>query len=67
MNETEVLEYLRGLKAGERVIETTKSAMFSCTGTIYFNEAGIMCVMWDGSEKMGTSVTWGCRRISDAS
>jgi hypothetical protein len=63
MNEEQVKEYLRGLKAGERVVETTKSAMLGCRGTIYFNESGSMCVMWDGPEKMGTSVTWGTRRI----
>lgn len=50
---------------GDRVIETGKSCMLGCTGTVYKNSRGFECVLWDGPEKMGTSVTWGTRRISD--
>lgn len=73
MNDDETRKYLQGLKPGERVIETGKSCMTGRKGTVYISEnestKGSICVMWDAAEseteKMGTSVTWGTRRIED--
>jgi hypothetical protein len=73
MNNDQVKDYLNGLQVDERVIETGESCMTGRTGTVYIsqNEAtkGAICAMWDclpGEDgRMGTSVTWGTRRISD--
>lgn len=64
----ENLAYISGLKAGERVIEMGQSGMHGVKGTVYESENGAgTCVMWELPDgKMGTSVTWGTRRISDA-
>lgn len=63
----EVLAYLQSLKVGERVIETTHSCMFGKRGTVYESKSGGgTCVAWELPEGiMGTSVTWGTRRLSD--
>lgn len=64
----EVLTYISALKVGERVIEITHSAMYGIAGTVYESKrGGGTCVMWDmpDGNKMGTSVTWGTRRIKD--
>lgn len=66
MTEDEVRKYLSGLLPGESVIETGESCMKGKRGTIYIsqNEAtkGSLCVRWE--DGLGTSVTWGTRRIS---
>lgn len=61
----EVVEYLRGLRPGEKVIETGQSGMQGAVGEVYTNGDGVTCVKWDigGGRWMGTSVTWGSRRI----
>lgn len=70
MNQIQLGMYLGALRAGERVIETT-TLMFSSgwTGTVYLNDKGWSCVMWDEpghpERKMGTSPTGGTRRITD--
>jgi hypothetical protein len=64
----EVLAYIKGLKVGEEVIETTQSSMFGKTGVVYESTSSEgTCVKWDLKDGtyMGTSVTWGTRRISD--
>lgn len=64
----EVLAYLQGLQVGERVIETGQSCMFGKVGTVYQSTSGGgICVRWELEEgRMGTSVTWGTRRLADA-
>ena len=57
MNEQETKEYLNALQPGESVVETGDNCMIGAKGEV--------CVMWE--IKMGTSVTWGTRRISDNS
>jgi len=64
------LAYMTSLKPGEKVIEMGESCMKGIKGEVYLSkEAGHgLCVLWDLPEgKMGTSVTWGTRRISDIS
>jgi len=66
----EVQTYLKNLKEGERVIEAGKCCMTGCLGTVYISKnGGGLCVLWDkqfGQDgQMGTSVTWGTRRIED--
>lgn len=64
-------KYLNTLKEGERVIETSRSAFWNRHGTVYIKSEpeGGVCVLWDPDEgetaRMGTSVTWGTRRLSD--
>lgn len=68
-------QYLRALKAGERVIETAEGMNLGRVGTTYVSEQegdtkGSMCVLWDQLPgdthgQMGTSVTHGTRRIRD--
>ena len=73
MNDDEVREYLRSLKPGERVIETGQSCMTGRKGTVYISEnemtKGSICVRWDKlpgeNGTMGTSATWGTRRLAD--
>lgn len=65
MTEDELRAYIAGLRDGERVIETSRSALWNKKGTIYHNSDGYCCVMWDGPEKMGTGVTGGTRRIEE--
>lgn len=62
--------YLRSLQPGERVQETEKSCcLYERQGTVYRNDGGGTCVLWDRKPgekgQMGTSVTWGTRRVSD--
>ena len=61
--------YADTLKAGERVIEAGVSGMFGMEGVIYFCKEGRQCILWDeqkhDSGQMGTSVTYGARRVSD--
>jgi hypothetical protein len=70
--EAEILAYIKGLQPGERVIETGQSGMKGRMGTVYVsrNEGvthGSICVLWDEKPgeggQMGTSVTWGTRRM----
>jgi len=68
MSDEQVRKYLKSLKEGERVIETGQSGMTGRKGTVYLKkDDGSPCVMWDllpGDEgRMGTSATWGTRRI----
>jgi hypothetical protein len=65
----EVLAYLNSLKVGDEVIETTRSAMHLKKGVVYMSEPdNDTCVRWDlGNGKwMGTTVTWGTRKLTDA-
>jgi hypothetical protein len=63
----DVLAYISALQPGELVIETGESCMKGIRGKVYESKTGGTCVMWDmpRGPKMGTSVTWGTRRISD--
>ena len=64
-----VIAYLKGLKAGERVVETGRSGLQGREGTVYLNEKGDICVLWDKrpgeNGQMGSSVTWGARRVNE--
>jgi len=67
MNKDSILDYLRSLKVGERVIETGNSCMTGKCGVVYMSddpEHGL-CVLWDGPEKFGTGVTHGTRRLRE--
>lgn len=75
IGEEAVQEYLRGLKPGERVVETAPFHMFyGREGTVYLSENtltfGSVHVMWDDANgrpgTFGTSATWGTRRIHEA-
>jgi len=60
------LAYISALKPGEKVIECGSGCMQGITGTVYLSKTnGDVCVLWDTKPKMGTSVTWGTRRIAD--
>lgn len=64
-----IIDYLNGLKPGERVIETADTCLKGMQGTVYISEnegvtKGSLCVLWDN--KMGTGVTWGTRRIGES-
>lgn len=70
----ENLAYIRALQPGEEVIECGESCMKGCKGVVYLSkDGGGTCVRWDTSKRnmtpkaawMGTSVTWGTRRIAD--
>jgi hypothetical protein len=65
----EIKEYLLSLKDGERVIETTLSALYGRCGTVYHNKDNSPCVQWDKKSgedgHMGTGVTEGTRRVSE--
>ena len=65
----ELIDYLRSLKPGERVRETSRSAIYNREGDVYLNERGDICVLWDEypgeGGRMGTTVTGGARRVSD--
>jgi hypothetical protein len=69
----ENLAYINSLKAGEEVVEMGKSCMYGIRGVVYIHaERGDVCVRWklpttkyNEGGLMGTSVTWGTRRISD--
>lgn len=71
MNEEELRRYLRALKPGERVVETTAGSMLHRRqGAVYISDTpgpsfGSICVRWDGPENLGTSVTGGTRRLTD--
>jgi hypothetical protein len=64
-------DYILGFKDGERVIETSLSALHGRMGTIYHNKDGGVCIMWDECQrqrppgKMGTSFTGGARRLNE--
>jgi len=65
--EEEILAYLQGLQPGERVRETGNS-MTNQEGDVSINGRGSVCVLWDPFEdgnRMGTSITYGTRRVSD--
>ncbi len=67
--EADVLAYITSLKSGEKVIETGESCMKGKKGVVYLKlhafgrDKHDVCVMWEG--KMGTSVTWGTRRVTN--
>ena len=64
----EIRAYINNLKEGERVVETSRSCMYNKKGTVYINEGGGVCVMWDldaAGNRMGTSATGGTRRLSE--
>ncbi len=65
-------QYLRGLKAGDRVIKTTRSCMYGREGTVVRSrKSDHLCVRWDRDERdnppgiMTTSITHGTRRITE--
>ncbi len=66
MTDEEVRTYLRALKPGEQVVETGESCMKGKRGIVYLSEnestKGSICVRWE--DGMGTSATWGTRRIN---
>lgn len=65
------IEYLKTLKDGDEVIDYSESAMYMTRGVIYTAKDGTKCVRWtlgerfgkDAGKTMGTSVTWGTRKI----
>lgn len=67
------IEYFKSLQEGDEVIECSNSAMHMTRGVVYINQAGARCVRWtlgenfgsDSGKQMGTSITWGTRKISD--
>lgn len=63
----DVSAYLATLKAGEEVIETGESCMLGKRGVVYESTSGGgTCARWNLPEgKMGTSLTWGTRRVSE--
>ncbi len=67
MTDDEVRAYLTSLKAGEEVIETGQNCMKGKKGIVYIGDGvyskGCVCVKWQ--DGMGTSATWGTRRITD--
>lgn len=70
MTDEKYLEYINGLYVGERVVETTKSGMYGRCGEVYRSDRdGGLCVRWDAlpgeGGRMGTSITWGTRRVHD--
>lgn len=66
-DEATVRAYLNTLQVGERVVETSIGhAYHGITGTVYKNSDGYLCVSWDTVPVMGTSVTYGTRRMADA-
>lgn len=73
--EQEIQEYLGNLKPGERVVETSPGMMHNIEGTVYLSEEGMskgcLCVLWETKKmfggKMGTSTTWGTRRLTEKS
>jgi hypothetical protein len=65
-----VIRYLRSLRVGERVIETSKSMTFGWTGTTFMSKTPGhgLCVKWDNiidGGQMSTACTGGTRRIRD--
>lgn len=62
------LAYISSLKVGEQVIECGQSCMTGVKGTVYESkDGGGTCVKWNApSGQIGTSVTWGTRRLTDA-
>ena len=62
------LEYLKGLKVGDKVVEMGQSCMYGKEGVVYESKQGFgLCVKWflENGSCMGTSVTHGTRRLSD--
>jgi len=63
----ELVAYIKTMQDGERVKEFGATAMYGSSGTIYHNDDGVTCIMWDDipgmTGKMGTSFTAGARRI----
>jgi hypothetical protein len=68
LNNDQVREYLRSLREGERVVETGQSCMTGRQGVVYIKD-NLPCVKWDklpgDTGQMGTSATWGTRRIGE--
>lgn len=63
MTDDEIIAYLRSLKPGEEVIETGQSCMTGKRGIVYISQNESICVRWENG--MGTSATWGTRRIRE--
>lgn len=65
----ELIDYLNSLQDGERVRETSRSALYGREGVVYRNESGLVCVRWDEhfdeAGQLSTTVTGGTRRVSD--
>lgn len=68
MTDKQTIDYLNSLKEGERVVEINNTCMRGRRGTVY-HKNGYPCVLWDAEPgekgRMGTSATWGTRRITD--
>lgn len=62
----EINEYFDTLEVGERVVDTSRSAMYKKQGTIYMS-GNSKCVLWDKDKdgQMGTTITGGSRRLTD--
>lgn len=64
----ENLAYISSIKPGEQVIEMGECCMKGRRGVGYISKShGNVCVMWElgNGEQMGTTVTWGTRRVGD--
>lgn len=70
-DEERTRQYLKGLKDGELVYESTPGTTFFLRlGVVYRNANGFPCVKWDAflgeNRQMGTAATWGTRRVIEA-
>lgn len=71
----DVVDYLNTFQDGDRVIEREPSScMYLRQGDVYTAEhqgRPCKCIRWDAQAgetgRMGTSVTWGARKINDTS
>lgn len=63
MSSESIEDYLRQLQPDDRVIDVGDTVRRGMYGTVYLNDSGSICVMWD--DGMGTSATWGTRRLGD--
>jgi len=65
----ELIEFIRSLKPGDRVVERGQSCMTGETGTVVLCGDGRTGVRWDTKFREGsgmvTSVTGGTRRLQD--
>ena len=50
MKHKELVAYINSFKAGERVVETSRSCQWKDRGTTYFNDSGVLCIKWDPKE-----------------
>jgi hypothetical protein len=73
MTDNEIINHLQSLQPGERVIETSNNCMKGRKGTVYISQnqttKGSICIQWDKlpheKSQIGTSATWGTRRIEE--